>query len=469
MKKFLIDSFDGGISKYPFKGLPGAYQFGKNLNYRTDNNTLSCNQDFAQEGSGVIVDTIRFFVPSITGKLYGFGSAGKIYERATNGTWTLKYSEPDGEIRGATEWFCSNGKTYLFWATHTSLHQKEVPGNGGWSDVDANIVVGSNTYTYPKTNLSNVSYHTMSIVMGNLYIANGEKLAMVGYDGSYTNEALRIFKNEHIKTIDENGSYLVFGTERQDNQEVSSFYLWDTVSLSWNYKKVISNRNVNGLVFTDIPIAQIGTDGQLFYADMQTPLPIRKIPGGGYVRPGGVAVDENKALFGIFGNSDGNNGIYSYGRINKDENHTLNLEYYIGTCDEIGALCNLNGLTFVSYRNGSSYYVRRTNSSAKVNGTYYSLELRPDKDFIAQHLWRTVNVHLKSLPSGTSISCQYRIDKGSWKDAKLENGSTSYSTTNGKQAIFFVGDQGNIFEFALTLTSSSNSSPEIEVIEVYFD
>ena len=470
MKKYIISSFRGGISKYKDRGLAGAFQYGRNLNFRTDDNTLTCNQDLTQEGSRVIADLINFFVPSITGKLYAFGDSGKIYERDSAGTWTLKYTDPDGEIKGAAEWYQENGNTYLFWATDTKLHSKELPGASDWSDVDANIVVGSTTYTYPKTNLLSAAWHTMKQALGDLYIANDNKLAMVGYDGSFTTEALSIFFDESLKSLLERDTYILFGTARQDGREISHLYQWDTISSSWNGKKVVFKGDVNAIIDTDIGLAQVGTDGGIFYADMVTPLLIRTIDGGGQSNPGGVDVDEGLALFGIYGNSNDDNGIYSYGRTNKDENHVFNLEHYLGSVDKVGAIVNFDNKIFVSYKSGSSYYVKRTDDNNKATGVYRSLQLIPDKQFINQYLWRVVKVYMKPLPAGCEVGLTYKTNRsGSFKSANLEGGLTSFSTIDGTEAVFLVGDKANIFEFELTLTPNGNYAPEIERIEVYFD
>jgi hypothetical protein len=74
------------------------------------------------------------------------------------------------------------------------------------------------------------------------------------------------------------------------------------------------------------------------------------------------------------------------------------------------------------------------------------------------------------LPAGTSIECYRRMDKnGSFVQANLEGGGTSFNTEDSHEAYFLVGDKGKIVEVQLVLNSSGNLSPEVYECQVLFE
>ncbi len=246
-------SFEGGISSFADRGIRGSAKFTSGIDIRKPVDTLSCQQAMKEEGlfdtshsqspslsqsqsqspsgsvssspspsnspskslspsasasrsasksaspsasaspsssvssslspsaglNNVYVDLIIAWVKATDGNTYGFGNAGNIYRRYPDGFTRNVYKDPAGGIKGAIEKPSSTGATYLQWATATSIKQKPLPGSGTWQDV-----------TEIANNLTGTDWHTMKQVGGANYIANGSKLALVGYDDSWTNEAL---------------------------------------------------------------------------------------------------------------------------------------------------------------------------------------------------------------------------------------------------------------------------------------
>lgn len=189
-----------------------------------------------------------------------------------------------------------------------------MPGLNNWNDVQE---VGE---------LQPADWHTMKQVGGALAIANGEFIAYVGYDGSYTPEATDLIPGNRANTIVERNGRAIIGTLRTSHP----------------------TRGVNGAIDTEVPLAQVGDDGEIFFANMADSQPVTRFPGGGKVNPGGVAneitevnffeweegasswIDKqsvgNLALFGVYNAESGKNGVYSYGRKRKNHPFVLNLE-----------------------------------------------------------------------------------------------------------------------------------------------
>src|SRR3990167_3220366 len=415
-------SFEGGISSFNDRGIRGAFKFASNIDIRKANDTLSCGQALEDEGlfegthsvsaslspspsqsssasnspsaspsesvspslspsgsasrsaskslspsassspsssvspslspsaglNNVFVDLVIAWVKATDGNTYGFGNAGHIYRRYPDGYTRMVYTDADGAIKGAVEKPSDTGVTYLQWATNTSVKRKPLPGSSDWSDV-----------TEIADNLTGADWHTMKQVGGANYIANGSKLALVGYDDSWTNEALDLIPGNIAKTLIERNGRVVIGS----------------------YKAGYPNKGVNGAIDCEYPLIQVGDDGELFYANFTDSMPVKRFPGGGRVNPGGVAneVDQiemfdwifgadswisrqslgNMSIWGVFGADSGKGGCYFYGRRNKDMPFVLNLEYLLDV-DEIGAVVSVEDKILVSYRDGDDFGVKAT-------------------------------------------------------------------------------------------------------------
>jgi hypothetical protein len=532
MAVYEIKQFSGGISDYEDRGITGSFKFGANLDIRRTVDSLTCNQALIDEGiydgrspsasvspslsissspslspspsisptpspsssvsaspsttpsssvslspsvsasssvslspspsagsTSVFRDLIRFFVKCSDGYTYGFGSTGYVYRRDRDAFWQTVYKDPDGEIKGAEEKPSSNGKTYLYLATATKLKRKEIPGNSSWNDV-----------TVVAQNLSSDYSHTMKQIGGALMIANGSKLAFVGYDNSYTNESVNLIPGNVAKTIVERNGRAIIGT----------------------YKAADPDSGINAAIDSEVPLAQVGNDGYVYYSNMSDSIPVKRFPGGGKCNPGGVAneieeinffeweqdalswIDKqtvgNLALFAVYDADSGKGGIYSLGRKNKNKPFVMNLEYQLDA-DELGALAVVDSTILVSYQDGSTFGVKAVDSTTKAEGIYEGLDLKaPVKKPVNITRWNVAELLLSPLPDGTSVSFYYKMNKtGDWVRARTADGETSFSTASGKKAVFSIQSEGEIIEPRVVLTPSFNVCPEVHRIRIYFN
>lgn len=534
MNTYTIKEFNGGISAYANAATPrGSFKFGSNLDIRKESDTLSCGQALIDEGllgtshsqspslsqssslspsgsvssspspsnspsasvspsasesrsasaslspsgsqspsssespslspseglNNIYVDLVMFWVKASDGNTYGFGNAGNIYRRYSDGFTRNVYKDIDGSIKGAVEKPSSSGITYLQWATATSLKQKPLPGASDWSDVEE-----------IADNLTGTDWHTMKQVGGANYIANGSKLALVGYDDSYTNDALDIIPGRYIKTIVERSGRAVFGS----------------------YPAGYPTKGVNGAIDCEYPFIQIGSNGDLYFANFSDTVPYKRFPGGGYVNPGGVAneiqeiemfdwvypadswIDRqtlgNMGLWGVFSADSGKNGIYTTGRKKKDQPFTMNLEYAMDV-DEIGAVVNVDGVTIASYRDGTDFGVKAVDSNTKAQGIYEGLEFRvpSNKEAETSTIVTHVEILMNPLQTGCSIYFYYQKNKsGTWVQAYTADGIPAYTTTGGSKATFRIGEEMDIYEPRILMIPNGNITPEIYRIITYF-
>jgi len=538
-----IKSFRGGISDYEDKGITGSFKFGYNLSIRKFSDNLSANQALTEEGlassaspsasespsssdssspslspsvspsatasvspssspsdsgsaspsattssspsastspsasvspspsasgelTSVFRDLVRFFVKATDGYTYGFGSTGYVYRRDTDGLWLRVYKSPEGAIKGAEEKPSSTGTTYLIFATDTFLYKKELPGDSNWNDVVEIGGTGSTT----GASLESADWHTMKQVGGACMIANDSWLAMVGYDDSYTNEALDLIPGNVAKTLVERNGRTIVGTARKSDP----------------------TKAINGAIDTEVPLAQAGTNGELYFANMIDSTPIKRFPGGGKVNPGGVTneIDQmnffeweqtalswidkqsvgNMAIFAVWDADTGKGGIYSYGRNNKNHPFVLNLDNQLDA-DELGAITSVDGTVLVSYRDGTTFGVKAVDSTAKATAVYEGLDLRGKRDFPTNITnWKYAEIYCEPLPDGSSIQFQYKLNKnGSFVTAYMESGSVVFQETNETKAVFNLNVDADIFEPRLVITPTGNTSPEVTRIKIFFE
>jgi len=95
--------------------------------------------------------------------------------------------------------------------------------------------------------------------------------------------------------------------------------------------------------------------------------------------------------------------------------------------DEIGAVTNVEGVTIMSYRDGSDYGVKAVDSEKKAQGIYESLEFRaPISKVETSTIWDYAEIHMESLPAGANIEFFFKMDKGGWKRAYTADGDAAY-------------------------------------------
>ena len=459
---YTIRSFRGGISDENNRGIAGSCKFSYGLDIHKKADTLTCKQKMAKASGTTVVDLINFFVAGSDSSTYCFGDGGKIYSRNGAGTYTLMATDANGEIKGASEWQESGGDAYLVWSTSTSLARK-LKAPQGYVDF-ANYTVNY------KTDLTASACHPIGMASGALMVGNDEKLAMYGFDGSWTNAAMNIRPGHKIKCLEERDDYAILGSGRGDNSEQGHIWSWITSATNYVQKKKIPVKGINALIYAEIMLMQGGTDGELFYSDFTNVVPVHSVPGGGQVNPGGIDIEDGIAMFGFYGGTYP--GIWSYGRRAKNRPFVLNYDYRLSptavtgsTVVEIGAIAEIGGVLLASWKttDGSTteYGVDEVSTTLKATAVYEGLEFDAGSPHLKKR-FRDVHIIMSALTSGCSVAVKVKLDKASsWTDLKTTEGSTSYSTANGTEAIFLLSGEAKILEVGITLTPSSNSSPEI--------
>jgi len=363
------------------------------------------------------------------------------------------------------------------WATATSLARvlingsKDLPWSGATQDY--------------KTTLDPADWHTMQVAAGQLNIANNDFLATLDYDENFDVAALNIRPGNLIKTLEERDDYVILGSTRKDESEEGHIWSWVTTALNWVQKKKIPIKGVNALIQTELTLLQGGDNGEIFQSDFVNVTPIHAVPGGGKVNPGGVTIDNDLAAFGFYGGDYP--GIWTFGRRLANRPHTLNYGYRLtgtvngSTVSTIGAIAMVNGELLVSWgttdESTSEYGVDSSSSTTKATALYEGLEFNEGPDI--KKKFNVVKVLMKPLPSGTSLSVKWKVDKlttggdssagEGWRYAVFGGGGTTFSTEDATECEARISDDGNIYEVGLELNPSVNATPEVISITTYLE
>lgn len=476
MIPYIIKSFRGGESDESDKGVAGSFKHGHSLDIHDRDDTLKCSSSVTTIDSTTTNDLIQFFVTARDGSTYGFGDAGSIY--AISGDpedpeVTFVYNDENGKIRGAAEWQESDGTNFIYWATNTSVARAAMDGS-----IDTPWAAGVATQDH-KTTLDAAEWHTMNIASGRLMIANGNFLASIDFTGAFDPAALNIRPGNLIKTIEERDDLVTLGSERRDRAEEGYLWNWRITAQNWVQKKRLPIKGLNALITAETPLVQGGTDGEIFPADFVNSVPLAKVPTGGQVRPGGVTIDNDLALFGIYGGDFP--GLWSYGRRHKDRGNALSFTYRLqatvdgSTVSTIGAVANQNGQILASWgtTDGSTtdFGIDGTSSTTRANALYEGLEFDGNAPYLRKHFDR-VKVTFSPLASGTSFSIKYKKNKQTtFQFAVFGDGTTTFSTTNETEVVASLTDavQAHIFEIGMDLNASGSDTPEIQSITTYVE
>lgn len=497
---FALHSFLGGQSDYENKGIAGSYKASYGLDIRKQKDTLSGQQILKDDLAVGVMDAPCYFVVTASdGQTYFFTNNGKIWRRDASGSYLIQgygvipiYTETheSGNIIGAAEWYDNAGNTYLLWATPTRLNIKRIIGTGYtnhevWNDVNT-VPTGS----WPKTNLTSADFHTMAMANGVMQICNGNLMALVGYDMSYTNNSLELIPGNASRLVLERGKYAVIGCRRIDGKDETQLFDWDGIGLSWNDKEIIKFGGINSMIDTEIALAQIGTNGQLYVTDFNTPVPFRQIRGGGKSDPDGMCSYHGMALVGIYGNTNlinGHyaNGIYTVGRINKNAPLVLNLEYQLD-CDEIYSVKTIGTDIIVVYKYNNQYGVKIVDTDNKSDWVYQSLDLIAPIGTLRYPIplgrlvnWARVDLQCEPLLPGTAIEVWYKIDKATtgganndgWIQANMDTSNTDgglqFKDKGLQNAIFYIGQKGRTCEIMVKGLRSGSRTPEVNEINIY--
>lgn len=457
--------FRGGLATQSNRGPRGAFYGGYGLDIRNGDNTLKCNQALKKDSGTVVTDLILAGFKASDGNQYAFGDTGKIYKK-TAGVWSLVYTDT-GKISGAYEFVHNDGAgnyiSYLVWATKTKLMQTKL------SDTAFAGVVTAGTFAL------GIEPHTMRLASGMLMVCDGNYIALLDYQNAYSNQGLNMSGGNNGNALYERNDSVVIGTLGTGGKS-GWLFTWNGSALSWMLKRPAEGSVVNALIPLELGmVLQAGNEGYLRYWNYADVGPLTRVTNQGNpcasAYPG--AVVEYHTIPYIAMNGGARNGVYSIGRLDKNDVLALNLEYIPShgklTGTEIGAIWRDGDDLYAGWKDGTTYGIDVIDHTNKATAVWESLENDAKRADI-EKMVHTLKLLAKTpIPTGCSVVAKIKASRDTgWVDLDSNDGGTEMVAGESKR-IFNAENMGEVFAIQLTLTPSGNDTPEILGVFATFD
>lgn len=462
----------GGIAPSKYEGRANSVAEMVGLNIHDVPGVISANQALAKETSTTIDAFVKTVVVCSDGKVYGFSStSGKIWERATDGTWSLVYTTVPA-AGGAGCLGAIQYNDHLYWATESRLHRTLIGGAGMWTtDVELDWQTFASTDT---------EYHPMLVMDNRLYIGDGSNVAQVRYDvvldtTLFSSQALRILSSQRVKCLGKLSFDLLVGSTVDSNISKSTIYRWNRWSDSWNIEDEIEEVGINAFIPVDnYVLVSAGVNGNIYSYDGRELKLYYQVPGTyndsskAVVHPNATVYFQGKPLFGLstVAGTPTNMGVYSLATKHPDlYPRILNLEFVpshgkLNTV-EIGAMAVRGNDLFVSWKDGSTYGIDKISYAAKRDNVYFISRVMTLDRNQEDNLSRIVIPYV-TIPTGCSIELYIKATHASdW--TQLTN---LVNDTDLKLYVLEETYTGVNFQLKLVLRTSANASPVIESVNI---
>jgi hypothetical protein len=297
-----IDNFNmGGLSDSKFSGVPYSLYKIIGFDLHTTPGVLKVAQKLTKDSGTTVTEFVKCMIVSTNGYTYHFSSeSGKIWQRTDTGTWSLVYTTNPGAgeagCLGAIEY---NG--YIYWATQSRLHRIPADNAKGSADWTANAVPNWQTFL-----VTDSQYHPMVIQNLDLYIGDGNLLAIVDSDENYVGDALDLPESYRIKCLAKFGTDVLIGTVVDDKVNKAQVFRWNTYSVSFTTADEIDEVGINAFIPGDNVIyVNAGLRGNIYVYDGEQLHLFMKIPGEyspleyGRVHPNAAANFNGRILLGF--------------------------------------------------------------------------------------------------------------------------------------------------------------------------
>lgn len=451
----------GGIADSDYLGSENSLAEIVGFDMHSEPGILKVNQKLTKD-SGSTVDTFcRAKVSCSDGKTYFFGDNGKIFSRASNGTWALEATAVPAagsvKITGAREY-----QGWVYFAMQNRLGRFQV-------GTTVSSTINSNWATFTK---GDIDFHPMTEVNLVLYIGDGNLIAQVDA-GSFVGDALDLPFPEatRIKCLGRYNVEILIGTYVSSNIVDTTLYRWNTWSVSFSATDPIPEVGINAFLETDnVTFVNAGTKGNIYLYDGVQLEVYKTVKGSwrgtnkGVVHPEANLNFHGLPLFGFsqLSGAPCNFGVYSLGRPNRNYSFILALEFVIsaGMVDiEIGAIAG-NGDTFlVSWKHGTDYGVDLLDLSNKYSGAYFlTRALMQDRRNGATY--SSAAVGYRTLPDGTSIVIKKKVNYGALSDALASRADSDRMKVETDDGL----GSASVLQAYVGTTASGNTAPEIDML-----
>jgi hypothetical protein len=237
-------------STFP-NGLSGLSKAEQNKFQTLDNIDIHSETGFAMPQYAMTTDSTTPNEPCVSasdqsGNAYFFSTTtGKIWKRATNGTYSLIHTNANTAHRGARYF---NG--YLWYWTATKLGHFDLAST--WTDSFATFTNGDARGSIEHAN--------------SLLIGDGKTVARVDSTNTFSGNELPLPAQFKVTDLISLGDDVLVGTYVSTDTSYCKTFLWDSVSPSYTSEDEIFEKGVNFFLQVDnLYLAQCGTQGKFYY------------------------------------------------------------------------------------------------------------------------------------------------------------------------------------------------------------
>lgn len=461
----------GGIAPSKYEGRANSVAEMVGINIHDIPGVFFANFALTKETSTTIDSFVKEILVCSNDKVYAFSSTtGKVWERATNGTWSLVHTTTPAAggagCLGAAEY---NG--YIYWATESRLHRIAVADTGDWA---ANAVEDYQTFAQTDS-----EFHPMLVMDNRLYIGDGSNLCQLRYDGAsyqFTAEALRIYPPQRIKCLGKLDFDILIGSIVDNFVNKSTIYRWNRYSDSWNVEDEIEEVGINAFIPMDNNVlVSAGVNGNIYAYGGQVLELAYQIPGDydssnkAIVHPDATAYFNGKPVFGLSTSSGTPTkmGVYSLATKNPQlYPRVLNLEYVISqdkvNTIEIGSVSVRGNDLFVSWKDGTTYGVDKISSTTRYDGAYFvSRVMTVDRNL--EDNFEKIYAAYASLPESCDIEIYIkRSHEASWPAEPIN----LVDEEDLKQMVCDEIEQGINYQLKVVLRTSGANTPIVESVNI---
>jgi len=429
---------------------------------------LKVAQKLTKNSGATVTEFCKARLASSNGRTYwGSSTTGKIWERQSDGTWTLVHTIVAGAGEVKILWMQEYQKT-IYIATESRLHKIVAADAEGATEWTNNITLNWATFT-----ITDKEFHPMVEQNQVLYIGDGNYLAQVDA-GVFTADALDIKTPLRIKSLGKIATDVLIGTYVADTITKTEIIRWNTWSVSYDNTDTIPEVGVNAFLPADnFVIVQAGNQGNLYYYDGEKLQPYDiNIPGDysptayGEVYPTAVGSIGGQILFG-FSNGSGNpadQGVYRIARSTSNHPYILDMPYPISersgsalvtSSIEIGGILVVGNDIFVSWKNDTSYGVDKLDYSNKLELAYLETRVMVvEREKLSTFTKFVVAYAL--LPDDTAITIQYK------KNYAADYVDTDEVVDSDRNIVESNGPEATTLQLKIIPTVNSNDAPQIE-------
>lgn len=461
--------FNGGIADDEKTGIKDSFAWCRSIEVRKDPDKFYLLPKTVKESLTTVTDRVKWMVtaqPHAT-DAYAYGHTGELWKRTSAGVWSSARSVGGGGQ--GLEVF----DDYLYYVQDTQV--------GRYGPLSSSPSFTDNWQT-DLNDTSSYDFAPAKAFLHGIAIGNGNDLGW--WDGTtWDQDKIVLPPGSQIRCLATWGQYLAIAAYRGANiydAEDSWIFFWDGISSTYNHVERIESGAVNAMVNHDGRLRFIaGHKGELFdYNGRVTPLKrLPRLTSQKYVEvfPGAMTVWDNMVRIGFSANTDDGStheqGVYTWGRANKDYSEVLTYDYPISsgtrtaTTLKITCVAGIGRDLFIGWDDNGTYGVDVVDEDNDpfANGVLETLIFDNEKRWKDKESMRS-KIDFEALNANESVQAKYQVDRsGSWSTGSTANTATDTELRDDFQKQF------KEVQMQVTLATTVSTSPKVDNVGIVFD